>query len=335
MGLFDQTTTAFVVTRAVHYCACLLLVTAFAFEMLVLSPLEPDASRLIATAWRRLARVLVLVCVPLALVSGAAWFGLVAVDMSGSSWHDTIKPDVLSEVWSQTQFGHVWQVRGIFWLIAMAAGCVALFSPPRLRGKRSTEGRRTRVYVFDVLGLMASAALCGSLAWAGHGSAGPWPQWHLAADVIHLVISGFWPAGLLPFAWLLLVLRRSDQPQARDTIATLTRRFSAVSFASVLLLATSGLVNSWILLGSIANLFHTAYGKMLLLKIALFVAMVLLGATNLLYLKPQITRASPGRGIDSSRFVGALQLSVAIELVLGILVIVVVGMLGLLPPGAE
>jgi len=226
--------------------------------------------------------------------------------------------------------------------------------------------------VFSWTGLLASTALCGGLAWAGHGGTGAAPGWHLAADVTHLVVCGYWPAGLLPFAWLLLALRRDlavlhvaqppsavfdrrskpfapieetsasggAQPGAavpcvellRQTIALLTRRFSAIALACVVALALTGIVNSWALLGPITNFVRTGYGKLLLFKIALFLVMVSLGAINLLYLKPRLWRDG---GAGGSRVARALQVNVAIELLLGAIIIAVVGMLGLLPPGAE
>jgi putative copper export protein len=53
-------------------------------------------------------------------------------------------------------------------------------------------------------------------------------------------------------------------------MAALVRRFSAVSLGSVVLLALTGWVNAWVLVGSFSNVFGQTYGRWLGGKIILF-----------------------------------------------------------------
>ena len=49
----------------------------------------------------------------------------------------------------------------------------------------------------------------------------------------------------------------------------------------------TGLINTWNLVGSVEALLDTAYGRLLLVKIALFLAMVSVAAVNRFRLSPQ------------------------------------------------
>ena len=170
------------------------------------------------------------------------------------------------------------------------------------------------------IALLAAAGLIGGLAWCGHGSTGPMPAIHLTADVMHLLMSAVWPGGLLPMA---IVLGSKSE---WAVVSRIVRRFSAVSLIAVALLVVTGLFESWCLVGSWHALFATRYGLVLRIKLSLFIAMLGLGATNLLLWSPLLSAGKLSA-------VGKLRRSVWAELALGSAIVVVVGLLGLLEPG--
>jgi putative copper resistance protein D len=177
--------------------------------------------------------------------------------------------------------------------------------------------------------MLVNGGLLGSLAWAGHGQESS--PWHLVADILHLVAAGFWPGGLLP---LFLLLRTSRQLLEKSDwlfISELVHRFSAISLAAVSLMVITGLVNSYYLVGSIPNLFGQPYGRWLLAKIVFFCAALVFASVNLLRFKPRlaIEGLQPGRAVAT---VSQLQTNVQIELVLATAIIIVVAILGILPP---
>ena len=166
------------------------------------------------------------------------------------------------------------------------------------------------------------------------GLGGPWTGnflWHLFADVLHLLVAGFWPTGLLPLALLLRKLRRTSEPAKKLPIAALVRRFSALSLGSVALLAATGFINSWFLVGSFSNLLEQPYGRWLLAKIILFCFAVAIGAVNLLRLKPRLEIKNVQTD-NPETTVAQLQFNVHAELFLGIAIVIVVAILGILPP---
>ena len=120
---------------------------------------------------------------------------------------------------------------------------------------------------------------------------------HLFADVLPLLVAGFWPTGLLPFALLLQKLRKSSEPTNLFPIAVFVRRFSALSLGSVALLAATGFINSWFMVGSFSNLCGQSYGQWLLAQI-IFCITITFGAVNLLRLKPRLMiESSPMKNV--------------------------------------
>ena len=72
--------------------------------------------------------------------------------------------------------------------------------------------------------------------------------------------------------------------QARDA----TRRFSTLGTVSVATLMASGIVNAWILVGSVHALFVTEYGRLLMLKLGVFAIMLVFAAVNRFWLTPRL-----------------------------------------------
>ena len=102
------------------------------------------------------------------------------------------------------------------------------------------------------------------------------------------------------------------------------------------MLIGTGVMNSWCLVGSFHALWYTTYGQCLLVKLGLFGAMLPLAAWNMLVVRKRLghaATAAEGGAAPAGGVIGQLRLLVGIEVVLGILVIVDVGVLGLLAPG--
>lgn len=318
-------TILFTATRAIHFGVCLLLFGVLAFDRFIARPITLD-HHFLATEWNRIIRSLVALASSAALLSGAGWLALNAITMSGYAPGEALRADVFRVVLNETHFGKLWEIRSLLWL------GTTLVVTAVIRFGRPSSSRVVLIW----LALILSGMLAGSLAWAGHGLTGEPSTLHLWADVAHILICGLWPVGLFPLAILLFKLRRWTGPAKWVIVSQLVRRFSAMSLASVALLTLSGLVNSWILVGSISNLFSTSYGKVLLAKIALFCGMVMLGAINLLRLKPHLAiDLTDGIAAEGEAAARRLQRNIAIEAALAAGVFVLVGLLGLLPPAME
>src|SRR5262249_47479742 len=141
-----------------------------------------------------------------------------------------------------------------------------------------------------IAALLASA-FAAALVHSGHAAAtaGWLGTFHRAADGLHLIAASAWLGGLLPLALLLAAARPAEISLALARDATL--RFSTLGLISVGLLIATGIVNGWILAGSVPALIGTDYGRLLLAKVALFLAMVAVAAVNRLRLTPRLALA--------------------------------------------
>ncbi|HVB17918.1 MAG TPA: copper homeostasis membrane protein CopD [Stellaceae bacterium] len=301
-----------IVARAVHFAAAISLTGVLAFECLVADSayaarLRRQFSRL---AWGSLA---------LALLSGAGWLLAVTADMSGRPLAVALSQGMVGVVLTETRFGTDWLLR----LAAAALLGILLVAQHQYRRR---DGAALRWAA-----LIVAALLLASLAWAGHGAAtaGAAGYLHLAGDIVHLLAAGTWLGTLLPLALLLVEARRAGPPGG-EMIRGASRRFSILAIVSVAALLVGGLVNTWFLAGTVPALVGTGYGRLLLAKIALFIAMLGVAAINLLRLTPRLARPATAR---AARAAAQLQRNALIELGLGLGVVGIVGLLGILPPG--
>jgi putative copper resistance protein D len=109
----------------------------------------------------------------------------------------------------------------------------------------------------------------------------------------------------------------------RDAI----RHFSQMGYVAVAFIALTGTINTLLLVGSPGAMFGTPYGRLLALKILLFLVMVVVALINRFRLLPRF-RCEP----QPSAPIAALARSVLFEQGLGFAVLAVVSVLGTWPP---
>jgi putative copper resistance protein D len=308
--------------RAIHFAATIMAAGIVFFVVFVAEPALRTAANdtLTRSLFTRL-RWIAWLSLTFAVVSGVAWFVLTAASMSGQSVTDVFAQDVLWTVLSQTDFGNDWLVR--FVLACALAGVSILFLSPQ--GARSAWLR--------VATVILAAAFVGSLAWAGHAIGGQGTEGvvHPIADILHLIAAAAWVGALVPLA-LLLAMTGQDA-DALAVARTATLRFSTLGIVSVAAILLTGIVNTWYLSGSIDALTETKYGHLLLIKIALFLAMVGVAAFNRLRLTPRLVANPEMTAAQNAR--RELSRNAVVEAAMGAAVIAIVAALGTLPPGSH
>ncbi|WP_405789700.1 copper resistance protein CopC [Streptomyces sp. NBC_00029] len=110
-------------------------------------------------------------------------------------------------------------------------------------------------------GAVVSGGIAATWALSEHASTGIQPGIAMPADILHLMAVATWLGGL---AALLVALHKGPGIERAAV-----RRFSRVAFVSVLVLAVTGVYQSWRQLGSWSALTGTEYGQLLLLKVGL------------------------------------------------------------------
>ena len=303
-----------IAVRAIHFGATALTAGTVVFRTVVAKPAfdaEPPA-KLVRTQTLRVAWIGLAVTA----LSGVVWLLLQTVSMSGLPTGEAMTARVLWTVLDQTQFGLVGEIRSL--LAIVLAVCLAIQRPWS-----------------DWLGLAAALGLTAAIAWTGHAGStlGAIGNLHVTADALHLVAAAAWIGGLVPLVLLLAAVRRHPTvawtSQARDV----TRRFSTLGTLSVATLMASGIVNAWILVGSVHGLLVTEYGRLLMLKLGVFAIMLVFAAVNRFRLTPRLALSTA-----SGTQLGALRQltrNSTIEIGLGLAIFAIVGMLGTLHPATH
>jgi putative copper resistance protein D len=302
-----------VVIRAIHFAATAILTGTLIFRAVLAEAASASArpaaivvrTQTLRVAWTSLA---------ISAASGMIWLLLVAVSMSGLSFGESMTSDVLSTVVNETQFGRVSEIRLV--LAVIIAGCLAYVRFPLARG----------------LALAMSLGLTAALAWTGHAgsTAGEMGILHLTADTLHLLAAAIWIGGLVSLVLLLSVSRHDQTPAGVSFARVATQRFSTMGIAIVVVVFATGIINAWILVGSWHALIVTGYGRVLMLKVALFAAMLLIAAANRFWLTPRL--ALPSGSEPQYEAVHRLERNSMIEIALALLIFAIVAMLGTLHP---
>jgi putative copper resistance protein D len=190
--------------RAIHFGATMMVTGGVLFLAFIAEPAFHAAGGAGIAALVR-ARLAMMAWIGLAVtvLSGAAWLVLLAERMSELSLAEVFAQGSVWTVLSETDFGSAWMAR--FALAALLAAMLPWLDLPN----------RTRSRWMPAPAVVVSAALVGTLAWAGHAAAGAGTEGavHLVADILHLVAAAAWVGALIPLALLLRAARR-DQSAA-------------------------------------------------------------------------------------------------------------------------
>ncbi|WP_228991818.1 copper resistance protein CopC [Streptomyces sp. DH8] len=128
--------------------------------------------------------------------------------------------------------------------------------------RREDEGeRKDLTFGLAVGGGVVAAGIAATWAMSEHASTGIQASIAMPVDVLHLLAVAAWLGGLVS---LLVALYRTP-----EIGSAAVRRFSAVAFGSVVVLAATGIYQSWRQVGSWSALTGTRYGQLLILKVAL------------------------------------------------------------------
>jgi putative copper resistance protein D len=315
-----------IAVRDIHFGSSVIVAGIVFFDLFIASPsLRMADSRVRATMATFSVRSATTLGISLGLsiFSGFAWLGLVAARIASKPFGEVIADGTIWTVLSQTQFGFAWELRFLFGVLL--AACLFMRWAKKAGASIGQE----------VLVALLAGAYIGSLAFAGHGEEGLGIErnLHLAADFFHLIAAGLWLGGLIPLALFLVCLRQIHEQSWLSVACDAAGRFSNLGILAVGILLVSGTINGWFLVGSMEGLIDTSYGRLLLLKITLFAAMVCLAGINREYLLPRLSGGIE-TGVASRALLWLIR-SARVEIALGVGVILIVGTLGIMAPATD
>jgi putative copper resistance protein D len=182
--------------------------------------------------------------------------------------------------------------------------------------RRAASGR-----VWAALAVTA-ALLVASSAVASHAVARvEWRAPLVALDAVHQLAAALWVGGLAHLTLYAMAGRRAGE---FVNVPTVTRRFSTLAFRSMAAIILAGVALSVAYVGDLAALVGTAYGVMVLSKVALLVPALALAYVNMRAARR--AAAAPG-----ARLFGFVE----VELGLGVTILFAAASLTSLPPAVD
>lgn len=150
-------------------------------------------------------------------------------------------------------------------LLGAAALFIAVLFGTYARREDAVE-KKDLTFGLAVGGGVVAAGIAATWAMSEHASTGVQAGVAMPVDVLHLLAVAAWLGGLVS---LLVALYRTP-----DIGSSAVRRFSRVAFGSVLVLAATGIYQSWRQVGSWSALTGTRYGQLLITKVALIAVLL-------------------------------------------------------------
>ncbi len=229
----------------------------------------------------RLAKHLAVGAALVGLAVLALRFGIRAARISGMGFEGATDPMVLGFVWdSPLGTAAIWRGVGELAILAILLSRVGQW-----------------------IALAGSLAVAISFAQVGHSLGEPRAALAVLL-VLHMLAAAFWVGALLP-------LRKAA---LAPTGADLLHHFGNVAAYGVAVLIVAGAALAWLLAGSVAAFFGTAYGLGLLAKVMIVSALLGLAALNKLRLVPALRAEKRGAAI-------ALRRSISIEMLVVVLIL--------------
>ncbi len=195
-----------------------------------------------------------------AFVATALGICLQGAYSTGGGLGDALRPSVISDV-IDTRFGNAWLARLVLLLLAI----------PLVLALQRTRARRGPLVVG---GALLAIAIMMTPGWGGHASSGRWVGLALPFDTLHVLATSMWFGGLLVLS--LEVLRSDDV----DVLEPLLDRFSGFALGSVVVIVLTG---SFQMLRQVEHwnlLLSTGYGRLLLVKLGAFAAVLVVASAS-------------------------------------------------------
>jgi copper transport protein len=229
-----------------------------------------------------------------------------------------------------TRFGGIWAVRVLLLLLLVA------FLRVWVQGVAAWS--RTSAWV--AVGVLA-AALAVTPALSGHAAAGP-DAVGAVVGVVHFSAAAVWFGGLVLLGTCVL-------PRAEVGGLRAVPRFSSAAFTAMVVIVVTGMVQSWRQLGSLQALGETAYGRLLLAKVAVFLLLLAVAARSRVLVRRKLmgrvlvgaaTPPRPARGgmrpglseATDAEAVRLLRRLVLAEVIIAVVVLAVTALLGIATP---
>jgi copper transport protein len=289
-GSGPVTETAFGLARGLQYVAIALAVGGLAFLLLAWLPGLAlvggesedwsQAAEAFATRLRRVA----LFAAALGATSAAAGVVLEGAEAAGVSGFSALKETIVRET-LETKFGTIWGIAVLAWIAFGLLAAVLL----RSSAGRSFGWARALLLASPLAYLVLVPAL------SGHGSTQSPVLLNFPVNVIHVSAMAVWLGGLATLLFVAPRGTRELEPGDRSRLlAAALSQFSQVALISVGAILLTGLIQAYVYVRRVDALIETGYGRAVLVKFVLLMALIGIGAYNRRRSVPRLNRIAAG-----------------------------------------
>jgi putative copper export protein len=312
----DAGSPVYVAVRWLQFTALLLIVGALAFRGFVLGRVgrmrassDSERSAMLAAARDRTAALGLWASAALGVVALLRLY-VQSYAMHGTA--DALDAGLLGTMLARTVWGWGWLLQVIGVALAVTGFAIAR------RG-------RARGWPLAAIGMIA---LAFTPALSGHAAASPeLKPAAIVADGVHVMGAGGWLGSLLfVIAVGVPAALRLPEGSRGPAVADLVNAFSPTALIFAGVTAATGVFAAWLHLGSLPALWESAYGRTLLVKLAVLSVVVGTGAYNWRRVRPALGDVQGAHRIRRSA---------GVELAVGVLVLAVTAILVATPPPAD
>ena len=207
-----------------------------------------------------------------------------ALNLTGGDLAQAISPTILVGLATSGRFEIYWMMREVVILLAMILALYII-----LQQQRSPITRT----VLPIANLVLASALLIAITMSGHAAAvNPnIVSYAIIIDWLHLLAASLWVGSMIYIATNYLpVLKRLHIPQQARSLVTVLPYFSPLAIAGVLIMSVTGPFSAAFHLTSWQQFLTTAYGRALLVKIALIGGLLLTSAIHVGILRPRLKK---------------------------------------------
>ncbi|HEY5052610.1 MAG TPA: CopD family protein, partial [Solirubrobacterales bacterium] len=230
-------------------------------------------------------RAVALLAALLGAISAAAGVVLEGAEAAGISGFSALKESIVRET-LETKFGTIWGLAALAWVVFGLLAALVL---------RPAQGRGPGAWPRAALLAVPLAFVVLVPALSGHGSTQSPVALNFPVNAIHVGAMGVWLGGL---AALLFVVPRGtrelDPGDRSRLLAAALSRFSQVALIAVGAILLTGLIQAYVYVRHLDDLISTGYGRAVLIKFCLLMALIGIGAYNRRRSLPRLNRIAAG-----------------------------------------
>ncbi len=205
-----------------------------------------------------------------------------AMTLTSGQFAQAFSPSILLGLTSGGSFGIYWSMRQIVVILALLATTYAIFVKQRSKGLDE---------IFSWVNLLLSLALLIALTLSSSANSGNGALFAVLADWLHLLASALWIGGVLYIVVIYLpVLTAMPVEKRVGALVSVLSSYLPLANAGIIIMMITGPFEAATRMDYSTQLLTTAYGRVLIVKVLLVVALLIISVYQLFVLRPTLAK---------------------------------------------